>query len=160
MTSLPSGNRSPENWDDDDLLLRDLKGALRAVPPAPAEFLDAARAALTWRTIDSELAELTYDSAADLALSSRTRSGSGPRTLAFSSRDVTVELELSDAVIVGQVSRGGGGEVSIETSAGVVASTTLDEIGCFVLTHRPDGLFRLSVRGGEYAVVTGWLRLR
>jgi hypothetical protein len=50
--------------------------------------------------------------------------------------------------------------VTIETTAGVVASSTMDEIGCFVLTDPPDGLFRLSVRGGEYAVVTGWLRLR
>ncbi len=157
MTLLPSDSRPPE-WDDDDLMLRELAAA---IAPAPAEFVAAAQAALTWRAIDAELAELSYDSAADLALSSRTRSSSGPRTLAFASPDVTVELELTDTVILGQVSRGGGGDVRVETVTGDVSgSAVIDAIGCFMLTDPPGGLFRLAVRGERYAVVTGWMRLR
>jgi hypothetical protein len=158
--SPSSGSQAAEHWDDDGLLLRDLSGAVQGLPPAPPEFVAAAKAALTWRTIDAELAELSYDSADDLALSTRTRSGRGPRTLTFTSGDVTIELELSSAMIVGQVSPGGAGQVTAETTAGVFAETTTDEIGCFMLAGPPGDLFRLAARGERYAVVTGWMRLR
>ena len=50
---------------DDDLL--ELVGrALRAADPVPDRVIDGARAAWTWRTIDEELAELVFDSAAEL----------------------------------------------------------------------------------------------
>ena len=50
---------------DDDLL--ELVGrALRAADPVPDRVTDGARAAWTWRTIDQELAELVFDSAAEL----------------------------------------------------------------------------------------------
>ena len=66
----------PSGWDQDEQLLAALREALhgRPVPPArdpqagqavPPEFVEAGQALYTWRNIDAELAELTYDSAHD-----------------------------------------------------------------------------------------------
>ena len=159
MTSQQSADRSPDQWDDDDLLLHDLADALRGLPPAPPQFILAAEAALTWRTIDAELAELSYDSADDAALLARTRSSALARTLAFAGGGASIELELTEAGIVGQVSPAGGGRVSAESTAGVFAETAVDEIGCFLLAAPPAGPFRLHARGDRYAVVTCWVRL-
>ena len=65
---LPPGLDPKEGSDvrpDDDLL--ELVGrALRAADPVPERVIEGARAAWTWRTIDEELAELVFDSAAEL----------------------------------------------------------------------------------------------
>ena len=50
----------------DDELLALVGRALRAAEPVPDRVLTGARAAWTWRTIDEELAELVFDSAAEL----------------------------------------------------------------------------------------------
>ncbi|MET0326995.1 MAG: hypothetical protein ABW219_17400, partial [Ilumatobacteraceae bacterium] len=50
----------------DDELQAVLARALRTVDPVPDHVLAGARAAWTWRTIDEELAELVFDSAAEL----------------------------------------------------------------------------------------------
>jgi hypothetical protein len=152
---------SPQ-WDDDDQLLDDLRGASRGLPLPPPEFVAAAQAAWTWRTIDAELAlaTLRYDSAADPGLLTRTRSGGSARTLAFAGDDVTIELELTDAGVAGQVSPGGVGQVVTESTAGGGATATVDEIGCFLLATPPAGPFRLCARGVGYAVVTDWISVR
>ena len=51
-------------WVDDDELLGELH---RAFEPVPASFIEAGKMAFTWRSIDAELAALTYDSSRDLA---------------------------------------------------------------------------------------------
>ena len=53
-----------QQWGDDDHLLAALGEAVRAARAVPPEFTAAGQAAFTWRTIDAELAALTFDSAA------------------------------------------------------------------------------------------------
>ncbi|MGC9665453.1 hypothetical protein ACNTMW_02735 [Planosporangium sp. 12N6] len=146
-------------WDDDERFLTDLGEALRGLPPAPADFVAAARAAWTWRTVDDELvlATLVFDSATDAGQLARTRSGRSARTLAFQGDGVTVEIELTETGIVGQLSPASGGQVTGEHPGGVFDRAEVDGIGCFLLRSPPPGPVRVRVRTGAYGVVTGWV---
>src|SRR5512132_2576246 len=57
-------------WVDDDELLGELH---RALEPVPASFVEAGKMAFTWRSIDAELAALTYDSSRDLVGAEQSR---------------------------------------------------------------------------------------
>ncbi len=50
-------------WSDDDQLLEVLRDALTTAREVPPGLVAAGKAAYSWRTIDAELAALTYDSA-------------------------------------------------------------------------------------------------
>ena len=90
------------NGRDDELL--ELVGrALRAVEPVPEHVITGALAAWTWRTIDAELAELVFDSAAELT---GVRSEDTARQVTFQAPGVEIEvMVIDDAVrrIVGQL---------------------------------------------------------
>ncbi|GAB3955588.1 hypothetical protein GCM10029976_098820 [Kribbella albertanoniae] len=51
------------DWNDDGQLLEALRDALVTEQEVPRAFVEAGKAAFAWRTIDAELAALTYDSA-------------------------------------------------------------------------------------------------
>jgi hypothetical protein len=51
--------------DDDEALLVDLRRVTNELDPIPEHVLAAVRAAIGWRTIDAELADLIVDSAID-----------------------------------------------------------------------------------------------
>ena len=87
----------------DDDLLELVARALRAADPVPDRVLDGARAAWTWRTIDEELAELVFDSAAELT---GVRSEDTVRQLTFRSPGMEIEVMVTDETtrrIVGQL---------------------------------------------------------
>jgi hypothetical protein len=147
--------------------LAELAAALAEIDSVPPHLLALAEATFTWRTIDAELAlaELVFDSACDPAPAGPTRSG-GPnrsggsvRTLAFHGPDVTLEIEVSQAGIVGQVIPASGGHVTgMATDAGF-DEAPIDETGCFVLRAPPPGPVRLRVDTGARVVGTSWVRL-
>ena len=56
--------------------------------------MEAARASLTWRRIDAELAALAFDSAVDQPVSA-VRSAGGPRQLTFEAPGLNIEVEVS-----------------------------------------------------------------
>lgn len=144
-------------WDDDDELLAELRAALEA-PPVPEHVATAAKAAYTWRTIDEELAfaALVYDSAlADPALVR----GAGPRTLLFEGDRLSVEIEVNEEGVVGQLIPPQAGLVRLLDAAGTFAETQADEVGCFLLPRPERGPVRLICRSGEDAVGTPWLPL-
>ena len=93
---------------DDDALLAELGTALGEAEQVPPADLTAARGAFAWRTVDADLAiaELMFDSACDPEPAGLTRSGGdGPaRALAFRRGPVTLEIEVTEAGIVGQLS--------------------------------------------------------
>jgi len=78
----------------------------------PQEWRDAARAAYTWRTIDHELMALTHDSCSDEVGAVR-REDDG-RTMAFTGGGLTLEIEVSEGRILGQLATGLDGEVTFE----------------------------------------------
>jgi hypothetical protein len=141
--------------------LAELAAALREATSVPPELLALADEALTWRTVDAELAlaELVFDSACDPAPAGATRSGGSVRTLAFHGRDIALEIEVSRAGIVGQVIPATGGHVTGLSMYGAFDRAPIDETGCFVLGVPPAEPVRLRVDTGARVVSTIWLRL-
>ncbi|MGC4807905.1 hypothetical protein [Micromonospora sp. DT233] len=146
---------------DDDALTIELGAALWDTGPVPEEFLTAARAAFAWRTVDAELAiaELIFDSACDAEPAGPTRSGGSTRTLSFRAGPVVLEVEVSEAGIVGQLCPPRGGRVTARTATGAYDESPVDEVGFFSLAAAPSGPVRLSARADGYAIATDWVSL-
>jgi hypothetical protein len=146
-------------WTGDDQLLAALGEAAAARRSVPPDFLAAAQAAFTWRDIDAELASLTYDSAAD-----QERAPAGTRALparlralTFESATLSIELELGQESVLGQLVPAQSGLVEVQSVTGGTVSATVDEVGYFVVSPVPSGWFRLRCHtDGGTDVVTGW----
>ena len=159
----------PHVWDQDEELLAALREALhgRPAPPAhdpqavPPEFVEAGKALYTWRNIDAELAELSYDSAQDSLARAGQRAGDpSVRTLTFSAAHLTIELEASAEAILGQLVPAQTGLVEIQSGPGKGTETSVDAMGFFTIQPAPGGPFRLRCQGSDGVVVlTEWLRL-
>jgi hypothetical protein len=145
---------------DDDLL--ELVGrALRAADPVPEPVLEGARAAWTWRTIDQELAELVFDSAAELT---GVRSEDIARQLTFRAPGMEIEVMVVDEAsrrVVGQLVPPGTFTVQLQTSDDVLREETADRLGRFSFDAVPPGPVRLAVidPDGTHVVTTEWTLL-
>ncbi|MCL7456090.1 hypothetical protein [Micromonospora echinofusca] len=146
----------------DDALLAELRAALREPGPVPEEFVAGALAAYGWRTVDAELAlaELTFDSSCDPEPAGLTRSTGSARTLTFRAGAVVVEIEVTRAGIVGQLSPARGGRVTARTSVGAYEEVPVDAVGFFSMGVPPAGPVQLCARTAGYAVATAWVSLR
>ncbi|MGZ3143514.1 hypothetical protein ACVDFE_16280 [Lentzea chajnantorensis] len=132
------------------MLLDALRDAV-STPPAdavPPEFLEAAKAAFTWRTVDAELLLITsYDSVLDDTLFARARSTSTARQLVFDADGVTLQVEVSAAGVTGQLVPADG-DVTLVSPAGDVETAPADELGMFVMGPGPRGPVRFRFAGG------------
>ncbi len=149
----------PDIWDDEQLLavLREALDADEAVPP---EFVELGKNAFAWHNIDAELAQLTYDSTRELAVPATRAETASIRALTFTSEQLTIELEVGEDSILGQVIPAQGGTIEIEDRAGAAATVPVDEVGCFLIRPIPDSPFRLHCRSAEGSdVLTGWITL-
>jgi hypothetical protein len=151
----------PDLWSDDERLLAELTEAVRAADEVPGHFVDAAKAAFAWRTIDAELARLSYDSLDDEQTRMATRADEAAvRALTFMADRLTVELEITAESVLGQVVPAQPGQLLVQIGTGQQLTGSIDEIGCFVVEPVPTGPFRLHCRtahGDE--VRTGWITL-
>jgi hypothetical protein len=152
----------PDGWDDEQLLAA-LRESMRARQVVPDAFVDIGKSAYAWHNIDAELAQLTYDSSRerdrDQVASTRSETAS-IRALTFTSAYLTLELEVADGSLVGQVVPPRAGTLETQTGAGTITSTTVDEIGCFAVEPIPASPFRLRCRMADGAdVLTGWITL-
>jgi len=145
----------------DDVLLAALRDALATHEAVPAWFVEAGKSAYAWHRIDAELAQLTFDSLRDAELTASTRSESASiRALTFQSARFTIEVEITDGALLGQLIPSQGGTAEMQTQAGHISATSIDEVGCFAIEPKPDSPFRLRVRSeGQPDVVTGWLTI-
>jgi len=145
----------------DDVLLAALREALAAREAVPAAFIEAGKSAYAWHNIDAELAQLTFDSLRDAEMTASTRSESASiRALTFQSARFTIEIEITDDALLGQLIPLQGGTAEMQTQAGHISATSIDEVGCFVIEPKPDSPFRLRVRTeGQPDVVTDWLTI-
>jgi hypothetical protein len=149
----------------DDPLLAELRRLATRVDPVPDEVTAYARAALGWRRIDAELAELLVDS--QLAASSTTRSVSeSERTLTFRASDLDIDVELQlgegEIVLLGQLAPAGSAEIDAQRDDGTVLTTTQsDELGRFRFSLPAGTRVRLVVRRETPAapVETSWIDL-
>lgn len=150
----------PDMWDDDQLLAL-LQDAMRESREIPPSFTEAGRNAFAWRGIDAELAQLTYDSELDQDAAAGVRAEAASiRALTFTSPHLTIELEVGENALLGQVVPTGEGTIEVLTQAGVTALIPVDEVGCFPVSPIPASPFRLRCRtSGGGSVVTGWITL-
>jgi hypothetical protein len=143
----------------DDALVRELAAAARVADPVPEDLLRFAREALTWRTVDAELAELVADSRDTAGAGLR---GAGDvRLLTFTAGDLRLELELlvdgPVRRVVGELSPPGPARVTVEHPGGELTEDA-DELGRFLASGVPAGRVRVRCeRAGGPAIVTPWL---
>ncbi|HET9779556.1 MAG TPA: hypothetical protein VFP81_09765 [Propionibacteriaceae bacterium] len=143
---------------DDDQLLAALREAMREREAVPAWFVETGKNAYAWHNIDAELAQLTYDSHSDERMATATRSETASiRALTFSSAQRSIELEVTEDSLLGQIIPPMAGTLEIDTTAGTM-TTTVDELGLFAVEPKPDSSFRLRWRTPDGAdVITGWI---
>jgi hypothetical protein len=144
----------------EDELLALVGRALRAAEPVPDHVIAGAKAAWTWRTIDEELAELVFDSAAELT---GVRSEDTARQLTFRAPGVEIEVMVVDDVsrrIVGQLIPPGAYTVQLVVGDAVVEEST-DRLGRFTFETVAPGPVRITVIDAErsHVVSTEWVLL-
>ena len=145
---------------DDEELLAALGEALKAREAVPEWFVETGKNAYAWHNIDAELAQLTYDSSRDRDAVAAVRSEAASiRALTFTSVQLSIELEVAEGSLVGQIIPPRAGTLEVHTKAGVT-SLPVDEIGCFAVTPIPNSPFRLRCRTEDGTdVLTGWITL-
>ena len=159
-------NETPDLLDpEDEGLLQELRATARRLDPPPSSVLEAARASLTWRTIDAELAALEFDSAVDVAATA-VRSGEGPRLLTFSAPGLSIEVEVSPIgprrQLVGQLVPAQPARIDVR-HAGGVTTVQADRLGRFGVDAVSAGPVSLRCHLGDVPsgvpVVTEWIPL-
>lgn len=138
---------STPQWDDDQLLMS-LASAL-APPDVPGTVLAAAKAVYTWRTVDSELAELTYDSAYGETLVGVRGTTASLRTLVYQAGELILEIDITKEALVGNVLPPGPGRLLILGSHGEDRHVPVDDAGSFRVHPVPRRPFRLSFAGDD-----------
>jgi len=142
-------------------LLHELRDVVDKADPIPDHVLAAAKAAITWRTIDAELAELVNDS--QLARGA-VRATEGARLLTFEGPDVEVEVEVVESGttrrLTGQLVPAGGARVRIRWANGSVEADA-DEFGRFAAVGVPAASVRIEVDRPAEArpIVTSWVSI-
>ena len=146
----------------DDELLEALRRAVSAREAVPPDFVAAAKDAFAWHNIDAELARLTYDSrdaGHTRALATRTEAAF-IRALTFTSGRLTIELEVAQDSLVGQIVPAQPAEISVIPRTGSEIVIAADEIGCFSVEPIPHEQFRLRCRtSAGVETMTGWITL-
>jgi hypothetical protein len=161
------------DWTD-DALLAELAEALRAEREVPGSIVEAGRAIYTWRSIDAELAELsrarlTYDSFVDDAAVQGDEAGlllvtrsetAALRSLTFAADDLSIELEVTDDGVLGQLVPPQAAAVEVVTPDQDRVEVPVDDVGWFTIRPVPRARFRLTCRTtGGLTVVTDWISL-
>jgi len=144
---------------DDDALMQELKQALARSAPGSDAVLEAGRSAYTWRTVDEELARLTYDSVLDDG--ALVRSTGSARNLVFEGDHLSVAVDILPRRIVGQLVPAVRGDVVVQSRTGEVARGTADAYGCFTVDvgSTSDPLLRLRCTTASRTVVTDWISI-
>ena len=146
--------RPDEPGDRDERLLAELRRVVRAADPVPDHVLEAAEAALDWRTIDDELAELLHDSSLEAAATGvRAESGARVRTIAVSGSGPA-------RMLTGQLFPAVSARIEIR-HADHVTTVAADARGRFTAAQVPAGSVslrcHLDAPGHPRALATPWL---
>lgn len=135
----------------DDALLAALAELLHTRQEPPADLVQIGKELFAWRTVDAELAAVSFDSLVDAGASVRADDES--RMLVFAAGEHAVDVEVLDGPagrrLIGQLTPPGPAEVRLRTMAEVV-HTAADDLGRFVLPLGPPSVaaLRWTVPGG------------
>jgi hypothetical protein len=146
----------------DEALIGQLRDGFRA-DVVPSRVTEAAKAALTWRRVDAELAELLSDSALD-AEPALARGGAPlVRSVSFSAGSVIIDLEIQHdgerRVLLGQLSPAAQRTIEVQRADGAGStSSRSDELGRFRLGLDGGGPVRLRIADDSgTAIETAWI---
>jgi hypothetical protein len=147
-------------WGDDEALIAELGAALRGIGDVPDTVVSDGTAAWAWRGVDAELelASLVFDSCLEEIAAVRGAQAVGPRLLVFDGGTLTLEVEVGDDTLVGQLLPPAAGEVALVAADRSETTVTSDEVGCFTLPL-PSGPVRLRARTPDGTLLTDWLSL-
>ena len=146
-------------WNDEEIFAA-LRQAVRAREAVPFEFVEAGKSAFAWHNIDAELAQLTYDSMRDLEHASVRAEAATIRALTFTSARLTIDLEVTEDSLLGQVTPAQPAVIKVLPRAGGETAFAANEIGCFTIHPIPSGPFRLQCRTASgIEALTGWFTL-
>ncbi|GAA4246936.1 hypothetical protein [Dactylosporangium darangshiense] len=145
---------------DDDRLLGDLGAAVREAAAVPESFLAAGRAAFAWRTVDEELATFAAAETATVRAAGDEPGAARLRSFTFAARRLTIEVEVGEDALVGQVVPPGPGRIELRSRHGSRIEAEVDDLGWFALRPLPRGMFRLYLHPANGSpVVTEWVTL-
>jgi hypothetical protein len=154
-----------DGMTEDDRLLAALRRLAGRVDPAPEEVTAFGRAALGWRRIDADLAELLSDSALQRG-PALVRAEGAARSLAFRADDLELDVELrpedGGTTILGQLAPAAAAVVEVQRDDGSTAATAeADALGRFRVELSGGGRVRLRVLREAPArpVETSWVDL-
>jgi hypothetical protein len=154
--------------DPDLELLRELRALSERVDPVSAAVTEFAKAALGWRRVDAELAELLSDSALEGLELAGTRAVDGARWLSFRAEELAIEVEVERdgerRTLLGQLEPAPAvADVELQGDDGsVLARSVSDALGRFRIVLERGGRIRLRVLRREAAAApleTSWLEL-
>jgi hypothetical protein len=135
-------------WQDDDRLLAELDEAMTAARRVPERFVEAGKAAFAWRSVDLELAVLSYDSTSAQAagrLASTRGEHAALRALTFSGSRLSIDVEVSDDAVRGQIRPPEAGEIQVRDDQDTIRTVQVDDDGWFVIAPPPVGPFTLAI---------------
>ena len=152
--------------ESDDKLEAELRRLAADKEPVPAELVQAAVDAFGWRDIDAELAELIYDSLADVDEVSQVRGSPGQRLVSFAVGGMTIDVEVTGTgpgrTVMGQIAPPQRAMVDIRGPQDTF-TVEADELGRFQSGPVPPGPASLRLRpppGGDGPpIVTDWISL-
>ncbi|HEY6628049.1 MAG TPA: hypothetical protein VI193_03595 [Acidimicrobiia bacterium] len=112
-------------------LIELLRQGLVSTDPVPADVTDFAMAALTWRTIDAELAAIAFDSASE-ETPAGVRGSATDRMLSYETEKLSIDVEYRSSTrrLIGQVAPPQLATVELHHSKGT-STTVTDELGRF-----------------------------
>jgi hypothetical protein len=150
-------------WDDDEQLLAALGEALR-IGPVPHELIEAGKRAFRAYGLDAQVAALVYDSALErepaLAGLRAEAEPAALRALRFTGGALTIELEVAEDAIFGQLLPPQPGVVRVQSSSGEDLVVPVDDAGGFAIRPLPTAPFRLRCHtAGGTGVVTDQILL-
>lgn len=149
-----SENTNPK----DEQLLSQLRDALDQADPVPTDVTEFAKAAFSWRDIEAELAEVSYDSSTE-DVSTGVRSTATARMLSFEAGRWSIDLEYNEATnrLIGQVEPGQRLTIELHFAGGAIGIYS-DEHGRFDFDDVLPGPISLVIRtAGDLEVIkTEW----
>ncbi|MGW0769032.1 hypothetical protein [Streptomyces sp. NPDC002671] len=140
----------------DALLEEELRQAAAVLDPVPAELRQLALDAFALHDLEARVAELAFDSLVD-ALPVRGVTAP-PRMLTFRAGELTVDIEVTEEGLIGQVLPPGSASIEVLGGPRTARPVPVDTLGRFSSDTPPAGPFALRLRTGGEVVVTEWLR--
>ena len=135
-------------------MLNMLRQGIELLHPEPDSLVTLASSLYLLRTLDGDLAQMTYDSLRDETVSVRSV-GVLPRVMSFESESITFEFEINerDRSITGQVIPDIEGQIILVHTAGEKI-LPLDAVGSFHFGDIPKGPIRLRLVNNDETIAT------